>query len=218
MAEAALDPVAALTAIFDAERSLRAAERKLLESPEAKGALVQAVETALALEEGDESQLRLERLADLCAQIPGPEMADAMIAILDSPTASVRVAAGEALLDVAYEYYAEVARAIDRTLDAGERIRALSELPFLLAEVGEPSAAKQLRRFLEHADPSVVAAGIEASVGLADAEMGTALGALVEDTRDVSIIDFEAETRATIGELAREAIAHLERELDAPER
>ena len=54
--------------------------------------------------------MRLERLADLCAQVPGPEMTDALIDIMDYGKPPVRIAAGEALLDVAYEYYAEVAR------------------------------------------------------------------------------------------------------------
>ncbi|MEM6959144.1 MAG: hypothetical protein AAF645_25910, partial [Myxococcota bacterium] len=111
-----------LNAVFEADRALRTAERSLLAGD--KSALVKelaaAVTEAKGLGDVVEASMRLERLADLCAQVPGPEMADALIAILDEDEPSVRFAAGEALLDVAYDYYAEVAHAIDRALDRGD--------------------------------------------------------------------------------------------------
>ncbi len=194
-----------LAAIFDADRSLRAAEAELMaEAPqEIESALCAAVAEASALEDREEACLRLERLADLCAQIPGPMMADALVTILDAPEPRVRVAAGEALLDVAYGYYAEVARAIDRALDDGSAVRALAELPFLLAEIGEPSAPKQLKRFLEHPSSEVVAAAIEASVELADPSIAPALAALAGDTRDATLDELEGPI--TIGELSEYA-------------
>lgn len=199
----------ALGAIFDAERSLRVAEAELLADPAVRDVLRGAVDEALALDDEDEATLRLERLADLCAQVPGPEMADAMIAILNSELPAVRVAVGEALLDVAYDYYAEVARAIDRALDDGTKVRALEELPFMLAEVGEPGAAKQLRRFLDHADARVVAAAIEAGTELGLVELKDTLFELSDDERDVTLEDLD-ETM-TLGELARQALQHLDR-------
>ncbi|HJK93466.1 MAG TPA: hypothetical protein RMH26_22210, partial [Polyangiaceae bacterium LLY-WYZ-15_(1-7)] len=149
-----------LETIFDADRRLREAEAALLQTPRKALAtlLADAVDEAVALDDRAEAEMRLERLADLCAQVPGPAMADALIRILDDHEPRVRVAAGEALLDVAYDYYAEVARAIERSLDAGSQVRALAELPFLLVEVGEPSAGPLLRRFLAHPDAHVVAA------------------------------------------------------------
>ncbi len=143
-----------LNAVLAAERALRAAESDLLGSdPDVVvTALVGAVEEAVSLDDRFEAAMRLERLADLCAQVVRPETLDAMFTILDDREPAVRVAAGEALLDVAYDYYAEVARAIDRALDDGGKVRALAELAFLIAEVGESSASKQLRRFLEHAE------------------------------------------------------------------
>src|SRR5690606_7180174 len=120
-----------LDAIFDAERALRAAERALLadKGPALAAQLARRVEEALALEDAGEAALRLFRLADLCAQVPGPQMADALIRILNADDLAVRNEAGEALLDVAYDRYAEVARAIERALDAGLRGPAMMELP-----------------------------------------------------------------------------------------
>lgn len=200
-----------LAAIFDADRALRDAEEELLAAPEAKVArtLVAAIQEARRLDDPDEASMRLEWLADLCAQIPGPEMADALISILDDEEPRVRVAAGEALLDVAYDYYAEVARAIERALGAGTAVRALAELPFLLAEVGEPSAAPLLRRFLAHADGNVVAAAIEAAVSLGDPEIAASLESLLEDPREVADADYEEETSATVGDLAADALEAL---------
>ncbi len=194
-----------LESIVDAERALRAAEAKLMaEPPEAiEATLSAAVAEARELSDRPEACLRLERLADLCAQLPGPAMADALIAILDAPEPQVRVVAGEALLDVAYDYYAEVARAIERALDEGAAVRALSELPFLLVEVGEPSAPKLLKRFLQHPSGQVVAAAIEAAVELADPALAPALAALAGDTRDASLDEFEGPI--TVGDLAEHA-------------
>ncbi|MBX3252138.1 MAG: HEAT repeat domain-containing protein [Myxococcales bacterium] len=200
-----------LSAIFDADRALRDAEAELLSAPEGPvvRALVAAIDEARRLDDPDEAAMRLERLADLCAQIPGAEMADALVRILDDDEPRVRVAAGEALLDVAYDYYAEVARAIERALDAGTAVRALAELPFLLAEVGEPSATPLLRRFLGHADGNVVAAAIEAAVSLGDPEIAGSLEDLVEDPREVADADYEEETGATVGDLAADALEAL---------
>lgn len=201
-----------LNAIFEADRALRVAERALLDQdPDVLTSLLAAsVEKAKADPVAEESMMQLERLADLCAQVPGPRMADALVSILDDDEPSVRVAAGEALLDVAYDYYAEVARAIDRALDRGQTGPAMVELPFLLAEVGEPGAVPQLKRFLKSEDPDVVAAAIEASTELLDPDLLPALQALTEDTRTVTMEEFEEETTASLGELAHEAIAALE--------
>lgn len=198
-----------LHAIFDAERQLREAEARLLARRD-KGALAkelsEAVDEASGFSDREEALLRLERLADLCAQVPGPEMVDALIRILNDDAHSVRVAAGEALLDVAYERYAEVARAIERVLASDTQGPALLELPFVLAEVGEPSALSLIRRFLQHEQADVVAAGIEALTQLGEPEAVEDLQKLADDERTVHVEDFEQETRSTVGELAREAI------------
>ncbi len=198
--------------IFDSDRALREAESSLLKdkhSDELVALLERETQTALGLGDRREATMRLERLADLCAQVPGPRMTDALIAILDHDEPRVRVAAGEALRDLGYERYAEVARGIERALDRGEAGLAMSELPWVLAEIAEPSALALIRRFLDHPSPEVVAAGIEALAQLQDPEAAIHLRRFVEDTRIVTIDDFEDETKTTLGELAEDALAML---------
>ena len=170
--------------------------------------LTAAIEEARGLSDRAEASMRLERLADLCAQVPGPTMSDALIRILDDDEPTVRVAAGEALLDVGYERYAEVARAIERALDRSANGAAMTELPFVIAEIGEPSALALLRRFLVHPDAEVVAAGVEALVQLGDPGAIADLEKLVDDEREVTLDDLE-DGDTTIGELAEAAIEEL---------
>jgi HEAT repeat protein len=201
-----------LERIFDADRAMRKAETSLLRKRRAKAlvdVLVDATREALATQDHDEATMRLERLADLCAQVPGPEMTDALIAILNHDEPRVRVAAGEALRDVGFERYAEVARGIERALDRGDAGPAMSELPWVLAEIAEPSALPLIRRFLVHPEADVVAASIEALSQLGEPEAVADLQRFVDDTRIVTVEDFEDETKTTLGELAKEALVEL---------
>lgn len=204
-----------LDTLFSADREARRAEARLLDEGDDEALadlLAGATREALGLADHEEAIVRLERLADLCAQIPGPRMVDAMIAILGHEEPSVRVAAGEALLDVGYERYAEVARGIERALEAATGGPAMSELPYVLSEIGEPSALPLIRRFLDHPEADVVAAGIEALAMLGEPDAIDDLSKLTADPRVVAIDEFEQETTATIGELAQAAIHELERE------
>jgi HEAT repeat protein len=197
-----------LQAIFEAERSLRRAESELLAgSPkQVSELLARAVEEAKAESDPHEAELRLSRLADLCAQVPGEPMVEALIAILDEEQPGVRVQAAEALVDVAFDRYAEVARAIERTLERGQDGPALQELPWVLAEVAEPSAAGLIGRFLEHANEEVVASAIEALARLGDPAAVSALRKLAKDPRVVTVEEGDEEFTSTLGELASEAI------------
>lgn len=201
-----------LRKIFDADRAIRIAERVLLREL-SSGELIALLEgetkQALHMDDRDEATMRLERLADLCAQVPGPRMTDALIAILNDPEPRVRVAAGEALRDLGFERYAEVARGIERALAADVRGPAMSELPWVLAEIAEPSALPLIRRFLKHADPDVAAAAIEALAQLQDPEAVKDLEGFVSDPREVTLEDFENDEKTTIGELARDALTML---------
>jgi len=201
-----------LQRIFDADRALREAESVLLRkkaSEELIGLLERETEIALHMEDRKEATLRLERLADLCAQVPGARMTDALIAILSDGEPRVRVAAGEALRDLGYERYAEVARGIERALDSNTDGLAMCELPWVLAEIAEPSALPLIRRFLDHRSSDVVAAAIEALAQLRDADAVPDLERFVGDSRVVIIEDFEHETKTTLGELAAEALQML---------
>lgn len=201
-----------LQRIFDADRALRKAESVLLRkkgSEELISLLERETDHALRMEDRKEGTMRLERLADLCAQVPGPRMTDALIAILNDGEPRVRVAAGEALRDLGYERYAEVARGIERALDRNESGLAMSELPWVLAEVAEPSALSLVRRFLDHPSSDVVAAAIEALAQLRDPEAVADIERFVADSRIVTIEDFEDETKTTLGELAKDALEIL---------
>ena len=201
-----------LQRIFDAERTLRKAEAALLRKKRSQD-LVSLLESetlnAKSLEDRGEATMRLERLADLCAQVPGPEMTDALITILDDGEPRVRVAAGEALRDVGFERYAEVARGIERALDRGDEGLAMSELPWVLAEIAEPSALPLIRRFLDHPSADVIAAAIEALSQLEEPDAVADLQRFVGDARTVTIEDFEDETKTTLGELAEDALRML---------
>ena len=201
-----------LRRIYDADRALRSAERALLRKKSSKdlvSLLATETKSALSMEDRREATMRLERLADLCAQVPGPEMTDALIAILNDGEPRVRVAAGEALRDVGFERYAEVARGIDRALDRGDSGLAMSELPWVLAEIAEPSALPLIRRFLDHSSADVIAAAIEALSQLGEPEAAKDLERFVGDPRTVIVEDFEDETKTTLGELAEQALQEL---------
>ena len=204
-----------LDAIFRADRELREAESRLMSEgdPNAVAALLTgAVREAKSLPDRRDAMNRLERLADLCAQVEGPSMVDALIEILDDEEPVVRVAAGEALLDVGYDRYAEVARAIERALDQKRSGPAMGELPWILSEIGEPSALKLIGRFLDHQDGETVASAIEALAALGQSEGAAMLKKLRKDTRTVNIEDGDEQATATIGELAEEAIDALDPE------
>jgi hypothetical protein len=203
-----------LNAIFNADRALRQAEARLLED-DPTDLLLDAISEAKALDDEEEAQSRLIRLADLCAQVPGVAMIEGLIDILDSDDPQVRVQAGEALLDVTFDYYGDVARAIEARLDGPHRGPCMVELPFILVEVGEGGTSKLLKGFLRHPDPEVIAAGIEAAVEAQETSLAPELEKLTGDQRDVTIADFEVETEATVGALASEAL-ELFAKMDAP--
>lgn len=200
----------ALARIFDADRAAQEAEADLLAQPsdELGPFLAAAVEDALALDDELEVELRLRRLADLCAQVPGPRMADALIRILDHPEPSVRAEAGEALLDVAYERFKEVARAVERALDRDHLGLAMQELPFVLTEIRDPDPIPLVARFLAHPDPAVVAAAIEAMAAYGDPGAAEHLEKLLDDEREATLEDVD-EGPTRIGELAAAALEEL---------
>lgn len=204
-------PKDALSAIFDAERSLRQHEKALLTQDPAtvRKLLAEAVTEAKALSERQEASLRLERLADLCAQVEGPEMTDALIAILDDETPSVRVQAAEALADVGFERYAELARGIERALAHGGHPTAMQDLPWVLCEIAEPSARTLIARFLKHDEIEVVASAVEALAELGDPDAVNDLMPLRDDPRAVELDQDEGEITATLGELVSETIDAL---------
>ena len=144
--------------------------------------------------------------------VPGPKMADALIRILDHGEPSVRAEAGEALLDVAFERFKEVARAVERALDRDHRGVAMQELPFVLTEVRDPDPIPLVARFLAHPDAAVVAAAIEAMAAYGDPGAAQFLEPLLDDEREATLEDVD-EGPTAIGELAAAALEELGVEL-----
>jgi HEAT repeat protein len=210
------DKIAAqLHALFEAERTARRIHAELVRTHarpgEDAGSLVAALaseaKAARALKEPEEQALRLVRIASVLGDLHGAAAVDLLIDLLGGDEPEARHAAGEALEGLAYERFKEVALGVERALDrlpAGSP--ALSELPYLIAEVPEPGAAQLLGRFLRHPDPEAVAAAIEALVEVGDPSARSLFAPLEKDTRVVQLEDDEGEEgKVTIGELAKEA-------------
>jgi len=213
-----------LTSLFDAEREMRRSHEALLTGDRAS--LVQmlraATSEALAMGDTPEATLRLVRLADLLGEIEGPEAVDHLIDILGGKSAEGRGVAGESLLHIAFDRFKEVALGIERAL---ARLPvdspALTELPYLVAEVGEPGCVKLLGKFLSHAEANVVSSGIEALAEMGDPAGIPLLSPLERDSRQVDLEDEDGEGRVSIGELAHEAkeiLLEIEKKSAPPQR
>jgi HEAT repeat protein len=165
-----------------------------------------AVEEARGVHDEDERTLRLVRIAALCGEWEGGDVVDLLIDLLGSEEPEARHTAGEALQELAFERFKEVALGVERALErlpVGDA--ALGELPYLLAEVGEPSAVKLVGKFLQHRDADAVAAAIESLMELGDPAAVPWLGKLVGDPREVVLEGDDDGERITLGELAEEA-------------
>ena len=202
-----------LQALFDAERKSRELHAALrgegddLLVPE----LVKATKSALALDDEDESSIQLVRLALLLGDLEGAQAVDLLVDILGGSSPEARIAAGEALEGLAFDRFKEVALGIERAIERlPKNSAALTELPFLLAEVGEPGCAKLLGRFLQHEEAEVVASAIEALAELGDPAGIPLLAKLERDGRQVQLDDEEGGERVAIADLAHEAKEILE--------
>jgi HEAT repeat protein len=198
-----------LDSLFDAERAVRAAHAELEHAPADAlvPALEEAVKGAMQNDDEDERVLRLVRAASLLGELEGPKVVDLLIDILGSDDPEARHAAGEALEDLAYDRFKEVALGVERAVERLPRGSvALVELPYLLADVPEGGVLKLLDRFLAHPEADVVAAAIEALVEFGDPTAQTALTRLEKDARTVQLEDDEGEEgKVSLGELAKEA-------------
>jgi HEAT repeat protein len=207
-----------LEALFDKERDIRTLHASLLEHGGAEliTEITSATKSALALANHAEAALRLVRLSFLLGDLDGDAVVDLLIDILGSHLPEPRVSAGEALEALAFDRFKEVALGIERALDRlPASSPALTELPFLLAEVAEPGCTKLLGRFLKHTNADVVGAAIEALTELGDPAAIALLGPLENDGRQVQLDDDDGHgDRVTIGDLAFEARELLAQALD----
>ncbi|MBI2393093.1 MAG: hypothetical protein HYV09_26145 [Deltaproteobacteria bacterium] len=198
-----------------AEEEVRRLQDELIDDAQAsRGAAIEALREAvlegLGHGEGPEAAAALVPLAEVLGELEGAETADLLIDLLGSDEPEVRFTAGRALQDLAFDRFKEVAEATER---AAKRLKAdnqaLRELPYVVAEVGEPGVPKILRGYLAHGDAEVVAAAIEALAALGDHAAIVELKRLVRDPRTVQLDEEEADAQASIGTLAEEAIAMI---------
>ncbi len=203
-------PQSAIDALFLAHRAVAEATQGLLDVPhdDLVSGLADALATARALADEDESSRRFLAIADVLAELEGPRVAELLVDLLDVDDLEACGAAGEALVGLASERFKEVAQVVERHLANAEgSSRILRELAYVFAAVPEASSAKLLEKFLQHRDPEVVAAGIEALVDIGEPSTARALEALKRDKREVSVEDDNEEVHAvTLGELAQEAL------------
>src|SRR5215472_12724452 len=111
MTAPAPDLARAFARLFDAERAVRRAHGELAAAPQnlLLPALEAGVKEASSLDDEGERGLRLSRIAAVLGELRGPRPVDMLIDILGREEPEARHAAGEALEDVAYERFKEVA-------------------------------------------------------------------------------------------------------------
>lgn len=187
------------------------------ESPahkQALAALREAVVLGLEKEEGDEAVIALLPLVDVLGELEGAAVCDLLIDICGSQDVEVRLAATNALQELAFERFKEVAQAAERacTRLAPSHL-ALREIPFVFVEITEPGAPRVLQKFLMHKEGEVVAAAIEALVQMGDPSAAAMLRSLTKDARSVQVpesVGVGAGEQVSLGLLAQQAIEILQ--------
>lgn len=199
-----------------AEEEVRRLQDELIEGASSAraatlAALREAVLEGLGHGEGPEAAASLVPIAEILGELDGPEVCDLLIDLLGSDEPEVRFTAGRALQDLAFDRFKEVAEATERAVKRVPRdSEALRELPYVVAEVGEPGVPKILRGYLGHPDGDVVAAAIEALAALGDPAAVPELRKLARDPRTVQLDDGDGDTQSSIGVLAQEAIEMID--------
>jgi len=202
-----------LDALFTARRASLAAEAQFRNQGRVnEGDLVEtlkaAIGSAVQTEPQAERAMRLQTLARLCTQTPRRELVDALINALDVADSVTRSAIGDALVHIGFDRPADVGRAVDDALDRGRTGAGMADLAWVVGEIGEPSALKQLRRFLESTDSEVVASAVDALVALGDPAAIEALESLLADERRIST-EVHPAAEVTLAVLAADAIHEL---------
>jgi len=206
---------ATLAELLAADQRVRELSSSLVAAHGADGRLLEALRSAVkAAGERDTEQAsgQLVRLALLLGELEVPAAVDCLIDVLACRHADARSEAGEQLLELAVDRFPLVHEAVERAivrLPSGSA--ALSELPFVLAEIPEPAAFDLLTKLLQHEDPNAVAAAIEVVAGLGDPASAALLRPLLEDHRSCSLCDEDEPEMemVTLGELAADALELL---------
>lgn len=203
---------ARLDRIFKADREMRLAQQEFFGTGDDSArvdAIQRAIDGALKLTDPEDASERLMRLADLLADLGGAKACALLAQLLDHDEPGVRASAGEGLLELGQSRYAEVARCFEKLVDEGKATTALSEIPYILAELGEPGGIKLCVKLLKHSEGDIVGAAIEALASLGDPVAIKDIERLKNDRRRITVEE-ELETgELTVGELATEAVEHL---------
>jgi HEAT repeat protein len=154
------------------------------------------------------------RAAEMLVGLGGNRAATLLGEGLGHENEDIRMLAGDALTHLGEERLDNIMPAVEGVLERGGV--GAEEMPFILAELDHPEVPKILARFLDMANPQVVAAALEALVDAGDEGSQAEIEALVNDTREVEVDDsLEGESTTTIGQLAKEALEMLaERDSD----
>jgi HEAT repeat protein len=199
-----------------AEEEVRRLQDELIDDAEVDRALTfaalrEAVLEGLGEGEGVEAAISLVPILEVLGELEGADVCDLLIDAMGSDEPESRTTAAGALEELAFDRFKEVAQAIER---AATRLpassHALRDLPFVIAEIGEPGLARALKGFLAHKEGDVVAAAIEALAMSGDPASIAELRKLVKDPRMVMLVEEgTVGEQASVGMLAAQAIELL---------
>jgi HEAT repeat protein len=203
-----------LSDLIEANKRMQRARNAFFEHGDNKGrakAIAAEVDRAMSADPASDAGLRLMLLADLLVEVPGQESVKCLLRVLGHEDPGVRVSAGEALVEVLVNRWGEASRAVELAIPSMSE-EALRELPFVIAEVGEPAGGAIIAKLLAHTDADVAASAIEALVEMGDATQLDAIKKLVGDKRPLTAEEQEGEEDVdggTLGELASDAVDML---------
>jgi HEAT repeat protein len=182
----------------------------------------QIVEEIIGLDE------KIAGLRDRFEQIPEQERAAAvaletmaatvLVPGLEHENPDVRHMTGEALLNLVEDDVERLRPAVDYAAKKGGD--AAEEMIFVLAATDDEEAPRLIERFLTHSETDVVVAAIEALADTGDEQSITVLEDFVDDPREVKLdADDDGGEQETwrLGDIAREAIEMIEKDLDGEE-
>jgi hypothetical protein len=157
------------------------------------------------IEEKDDISIRLLRTTEMLVNVGTPGVVTLLARGLDNDNLDVRMLSGDALMHLAEEGLETIMPAVEAVLESGGV--GAEEMPFILAEVDDAEVPRQLDRFLESANPAVVAAALEAVVECGDEDSMAVIEKLVNDPREVSMDDeLKGGDKTTVGRLAKDAL------------
>ncbi|MFO0557841.1 MAG: hypothetical protein U0269_38330 [Polyangiales bacterium] len=203
-----------LSDLIEANKRMLRARDAFFEQGDNKGrakAIAAEVDRAMSADPASDAGVRLMLLADLLVEVPGQESVKSLLRVLGHEDPGVRVSAGEALVEVLSDRWGEASRSVELAIPSMSE-EALRELPFVIAEVGEPAGGAIIAKLLAHADADVAASAIEALVEMGDATQLDAIKKLVGDKRALTAEEQEGEEDVdggTLGELASDAVDML---------